>query len=180
MKTCTKCKETKSLECFSKTTYHGKPTLRSRCKDCEKLLRKEYLKEHGEKVRLQQREHKRADYAKNKERYVSNKRLRDLKNPEREMFIRVRLRAKYAGIPFDLQEKDLVIPSVCPVLKVKLQRNTEFAPSLDRLDNTKGYVKNNVWIISQKANRIKNNSSLEELELLVAALKKQLNQEENV
>jgi len=41
---------------------------------------------------------------------------------------------------------------------------------LDRIDNNKGYIKDNVWVISRKANTIKNNASLEELKALVAAL----------
>ena len=33
-----------------------------------------------------------------------------------------------------------------------------------------GYIKGNVWVISNKANRIKNNATLEELRLLVKNL----------
>jgi hypothetical protein len=44
------------------------------------------------------------------------------------------------------------------------------SPSLDRIDNTKGYVPGNVWVISWRANDLKRNATLEELKLLVAAL----------
>jgi len=37
-----------------------------------------------------------------------------------------------------------------------------------------GYVKGNVWVISHRANRIKNDATLLELEKLVTALKKRL------
>jgi hypothetical protein len=37
------------------------------------------------------------------------------------------------------------------------------SPSIDRFDNSKGYVKGNVWIISDRANRLKSNLSKEDL-----------------
>lgn len=40
----------------------------------------------------------------------------------------------------------------------------ENSPSIDRLDNTKGYVKGNINIISWRANRIKSDATLDELE----------------
>lgn len=41
------------------------------------------------------------------------------------------------------------------------------SPSIDRIDSTKGYTRDNIQIISWKANSIKRNASLEELILLV-------------
>ena len=37
------------------------------------------------------------------------------------------------------------------------------SPSIDRIDSTKGYTKDNIQIISWRANRIKNDSTPEEL-----------------
>lgn len=37
------------------------------------------------------------------------------------------------------------------------------SPSLDRIDPTKGYIEGNVVFISTKANRIKNNATIEEI-----------------
>ena len=39
--------------------------------------------------------------------------------------------------------------------------------SLDRIDSSKGYVKDNIWVISHKANSIKNNATLTELKLII-------------
>ena len=45
------------------------------------------------------------------------------------------------------------------------------SPSLDRINPNLGYIKGNVWVISYRANMIKNNATLEELELLTRNLK---------
>ena len=47
----------------------------------------------------------------------------------------------------------------------------ETSPSLDRIDSTKGYTKNNVQIISWKANRIKAYATVVELETVVKYMK---------
>jgi hypothetical protein len=76
-------------------------------------------------------------------------------------------RGKRDGIEFSLQPEDIVVPAVCPVLGLKLQRGTtkfrDNSPSLDRIDNSKGYLKGNVIVVSQLANRIKSNATVEQL-----------------
>ena len=74
--------------------------------------------------------------------------------------------------------KDLPLaPNKCPYLKIKLivgdRTPTNNSPSLDRIDNSKGYVKSNVQIISRKANQIKNNATFEEFEMIYLHWKKQ-------
>ena len=44
-----------------------------------------------------------------------------------------------------------------------MHTGNSFSPSLDRIDSTKGYVPGNVWVISNKANRMKSNAAAEEL-----------------
>ena len=43
-------------------------------------------------------------------------------------------------------------------------------PSVDRINPALGYTEDNVWVISFRANTIKQNASLIELERLLAAL----------
>lgn len=69
---------------------------------------------------------------------------------------------KKEGIPFNLTVEDISIPELCPLLGVPIvmtlgkgKGNRETGWSLDRLDPSKGYVKGNVWFISGKANRMK-------------------------
>lgn len=70
-------------------------------------------------------------------------------------------RAKRKGLAFDISIEDIIIPESCPILKSKLIK-----PSLDRLDNSKGYVKGNIRVISFYANTVKNSLSIEEIKNL--------------
>lgn len=96
--------------------------------------------------------------------------------PERRLLAGARWRAKNAELPFDLTEADIVIPALCPVLNIPLVSQKgragpcDSSPSLDRLVPELGYVKGNVLVISQRANRAKSNLSLEELEAVASWL----------
>lgn len=85
----------------------------------------------------------------------------------------IKKRAKLKGIKFDLKIEDIPeIPTQCPILGIKIEENTvgmplDSSPSLDRIDNKKGYFKDNVRIISNRANRIKSDATLEELRMIV-------------
>lgn len=76
--------------------------------------------------------------------------------------------AKAAGVEFTIEESDFKPVYFCPLLpRIKFNFSNsrgkkDDSMSLDRIDPTKGYVKGNVQIISQRANRIKSNSTLEE------------------
>src|SRR5437879_5083857 len=85
-----------------------------------------------------------------------------------------RARGRKRGRPATIEPKDLVWPSHCPVLGLKLDypkysgtRGTEHAqpnwPSLDRWDSTKGYVPGNVFVISFRANSLKNSATYAEI-----------------
>lgn len=74
--------------------------------------------------------------------------------------VEIRLRARRRGLPCDISEEDLAVPALCPVLGILLEPNSRRtrsgnAPSIDRIDPSRGYVKGNVTIISWQANRIK-------------------------
>mgnify|MGYP007075817688 CR=1 FL=1 len=51
--------------------------------------------------------------------------------------------------------------------------------SLDRIDSSKGYIKGNVWVISLRANRIKNDSTPQELRLIADKVEERLSQLNN-
>lgn len=72
------------------------------------------------------------------------------------------------GVDFDITWADLDWPTVCPVLGIAIDyysesgKRNENSCSFDRIDNTKGYVKGNVRVMSWRANRIKNDGTAEE------------------
>jgi hypothetical protein len=96
------------------------------------------------------------------------------------IFYAAKKRAKKKKITFDLVKEDIVIPIYCPILHVELIRNSihdkDFSPSLDRIDSDKGYLKDNIAVISLRANRIKNDATLEELRKLVMWLENKKNE----
>jgi hypothetical protein len=79
--------------------------------------------------------------------------------------------AKRRGIPFDLKVEDIVKllheTKVCPVFGFPLVYGGSRwnSPSIDRVDNTKGYSLDNVVVMSMKANMCKNSLSVEELKM---------------
>ena len=60
------------------------------------------------------------------------------------------------------------MPELCPLLEIPLFIGTKAkkinSPSIDRIDNSKGYVPGNVRIISNLANSMKGGASSEQLE----------------
>lgn len=87
-------------------------------------------------------------------------------------------RAKRNNIEFSITKQDISMPENCPYLNIPIKINdiksNYNSPSIDRIDNSKGYIKGNVIIVSRKANTIKNNATLQELELLVKNYKRVL------
>lgn len=89
--------------------------------------------------------------------------------PEWKMHQRAKQRAKQLGREFNLSVSDITIPDYCPILGIKLNMNSgksgayRNSPSLDRIDNSKGYTKDNIQVISQLANAMKCHATNEEL-----------------
>lgn len=98
-------------------------------------------------------------------------------NPKPYFYIRSKHSAQKRGIPFTITLEDMPdIPTHCPVfgfpLKMDVGTNSRTAPSLDRIDTTKGYEPGNIEFISWRANYLKRNGTLEEFEQLVAHMRK--------
>jgi hypothetical protein len=78
------------------------------------------------------------------------------------------------GIPFDLKPTDIDdigIPITCPVLGIPITFNrgepSDNSISFDRIDSTKGYTRDNLIIVSYRANVLKSNATLDEMRRLV-------------
>lgn len=106
-------------------------------------------------------------------------------NIELYLVSQAKQRSKRNETNFCLKQSDIKVPSVCPVLGVDMPvefragktRNDlrhNYGPSLDRIDNSKGYVPDNVEVMSYRANMLKSDATLEELVLLGEWAKKQL------
>lgn len=93
-------------------------------------------------------------------------------NIAKYMLYDAKKRAKLKGLEYDLKEEDIIIPLFCPVLGIPLfkgeGKRSANSPSLDRFNNLKGYTKENIRVISLRANSLKNDATLEELKLIVA------------
>lgn len=96
----------------------------------------------------------------------------ELYKAKRAKFIIKKSNMKRAGIEFTINFGEIEWPEYCPVLGIKLDYfvsgfPTDYSPSFDRLDCSKGYVPGNVVIMSNRANRIKNDASVNEIRMLL-------------
>jgi len=90
------------------------------------------------------------------------------KNPKKRLLGVTKQNARKKGIEFNISENDIAIPEYCPILGIKLTNELgkgrlQSNISLDRLDSSKGYTEDNIWIISDLANRMKQEATPEQL-----------------
>lgn len=99
--------------------------------------------------------------------------------PEKVLWWNARNRSVSKGITFDLEIADCLVPELCPVLGIPLVIGIGHAkdnsPSLDRINPSLGYIKGNVRVISHKANTIKSNATIQELEKVLNYVKRETN-----
>jgi len=165
-KECLTCKQLLPLLAYAKNKANKKDGLQYVCKSCDnkrqakrRIEKQEHLKKYSKEYR--QKNFKNLEF-----------RLQGLLNASRA-------RAKAKNREHTLTKQDLFelypADNKCPIFGFTLEWNgsgfRETSPSLDRIDSNKGYTKDNVQIISWKANRIKGYASVEDLEILLAYLK---------
>lgn len=171
---CTKCGKEKPLEEFSKNKQ-GKYGRRAFCKECEHKIQNspERLARRNELRRLRREndEYRLARNLKDTETRHNNE-----DSIKKALVRAAKARAKKKGIPFDITIEDFTLPEKCPLLEIPLTvgygSSQENSYSLDKIIPEVGYIKGNVWVISNKANMIKSNASLKELQLLTKNLEK--------
>lgn len=148
----------------------------------EKEKHKQKVREYAAKHRKELSEWARA-YRKNNPEWCRETRKRARKklrenNPEYLIWMETKKRAKKRGISFEIEISDVVIPKLCPILGIELSfgKGTvhDASPSLDRIVPNKGYVKGNCFIISSKANRMKQENTLETLEKIISYIKERM------
>lgn len=100
-------------------------------------------------------------------------------DPEFFLLKGARERAKKQGLPFAINREHIVIPDVCPILGIPITINVlgnaggsrDQSPSLDKVIPELGYVPGNVRVISNKANRLKADNTIETLEAILKYMK---------
>ena len=113
-------------------------------------------------------------------RQTLQRRGREL-SPKPFILYRLRHNAKVHGRVCTLELKDIPnIPEYCPVFPwIKLEYRvgagrSDNSPSVDRIDNTKGYERGNIRIISNLANMLKRDATDEQLVALGNDARKRL------
>lgn len=143
------------------------------CKDCEYQRDKASLKK---------------SYLNRREAYLTHRKKTDQANPKAYLISYARQRARVKGLPFSICAEDISIPEYCPILGIKLsnvrdnspESDKASSPSLDKIVDKLGYVKGNVQVISYRANTLKNNATIAELEKVLDYLKSVQGQDPNL
>lgn len=141
-------------------------------------------RKYYEKSKELVRERARIRYAENAASVREQARARHRRHPLSNVVASAKQRAKKQGVPFDITPEDIHLPDVCPVLGIPLIRGwgigrTDNSPALDRVVPELGYVKGNVQIISDRANRIKNDGTAEEHRLIAEYIEQHTQEKQN-
>lgn len=167
-KRCPKCGRMLPFEDYSisKTSPHGR---RSWCKECvrNRLQDPEMREANKEKCKV---------YYQNYYREVI--RANKASNIQSYLYKSAQARAKQRNIEFNIELEDVIVPERCPILGIKMSfhsnRKEDNSYSLDRIDPNRGYIKGNIWVISLRANRIKNDATVSELRMIADAIEQKL------
>jgi hypothetical protein len=150
---------------------HGEPRPKVVCVECKQLLSQKYFsykvkEDPSQGIRFKCKSCSAVRAAQAKEERQNNWKH----DPARHMLNNSKQRAKVSGLKHTLTVDDIVIPDFCPVLGIKLEtgnRKSHYnAPSIDRIDNTKGYIKENIVVVSTRANLLKKDATINELIML--------------
>lgn len=128
---------------------------------CKNLKKSEYGA--GKRAKIK-REQKQKEFIEKYKR--ENWRLSDLEIVQHLKFQRKKQHCAKTGIEFSIDFHDIFWPTHCPILGLEIDYFADYrkedSASFDRINNSLGYIKGNVRIISWRANRIKNDGTAEE------------------
>lgn len=88
---------------------------------------------------------------------------------KQQILNKIRVRALSEGLEFDLTVDNVTWPTHCPVFGYELsyyEADRDRSVSIDKNDPQKGYTKDNVVVMSARANRAKWNMTIEEVKKL--------------
>ena len=168
-KQCPNCKVRKPVSHFHlcRVRHDG---VQDRCKPCHKERHDAWKLANADRVKRRQSEYFKRTTAKRSAACARMKQAR-IDDPLTFLIRSARYRSKKNGIPFDLEESDLIVPEMCPVLGIELRVcggvMSHNSPSLDRIVPALGYIAGNVRVISYRANRIKCDATRDEIAKLL-------------
>jgi len=177
MKTCKECKKEFNESEFYTQRHKRKSkekgiyileTLSSYCKECDRAKSKKIKSkdDYKERMNTKRKERKRID-PEYRNKINKQKRESSRNNPERRLLAHAKSRSKKHGYNIDITIEDIVIPDKCPLLDVPFITGTKdcylYTPTLDRIDSSKGYTKDNIWVICMLANTMKSSATKEQL-----------------
>jgi len=176
IKLCVKCNVEKSIAEFYKDNT-SKNGYRNNCKVCHDEQNKHWKLKNKTKIEAQRKLYLQRSDVKNRRAKLAREWSR--KNIESTMLTKARARSRKLSIPCTIKKEDIVITEICPVLGIKIQvsdgRQSDFSPTLDRLIPEIGYTPGNVAVISHRANRIKSDATIKEIEMLLKWMKNETN-----
>jgi hypothetical protein len=159
-KRCRSCGETKPVTQFWKNGFRksGTQMWQAECRTCMRSRNSKWCRDNRSAAEVTDA--------------VSLSRQR---HPLKQMFRAAKARSKRKGFPFDLILDDVLpVPEVCPVLGIPLAWTiatgkgvSDGTPSLERIVPKLGYVRGNVVIISYRANILRKDATLDEMQMMV-------------
>ena len=170
-KLCRACGQDKALEAFNKDNKRPDGR-RTRCRECDA----KYFQARYANPEWKESHNQRAKRWRDKLKNADPKKLWAF-----DALANAKMRAKRAGVPCTLTLLDVmgIVVDTCPLLGLPIvyaqPKLSDNSPTLDKKIPRKGYVQHNIAVISHRANRLKSDSTIEELQTLLNNLVQYMN-----
>lgn len=160
---CKHCKQIKDILDFVKVNG----SITKYCKTCYETNDLKWLRDKHLISKLKRRN-----------RDTARRRQRRWNNWNWALYKSAQQRSREKHIVFEINPSDIIVPENCPVLGIKLIKSntnpTANSPTLDRINPKLGYTKDNICVMSYRANVLKNDGTIEDHEKVISFLKNKL------
>lgn len=164
---CSNCKELKETTEFYISTKYPKRGFDYRCIGCCKSRSQAFHYENREIILSKWKTKREGLSIEDKNDIASKHKIWYQKDIRKRLLERAKDRSKRKNFICDLTIEDIIIPEKCPLLNEEFKygsiHDKWFTYSIDRIDNSKGYVKGNIQVITYLANTMKSHASKKQL-----------------